>query len=300
MKFRSFNNLRVFNRVASHLSFTAAAVELNLTKGAVSYQMTHLEDDLGFKVFLRRKKGIELTEQGRLLLNASRQAYADLEKAISSIRKTDSQDITIGMSTYFASRWLSPRLMRFMAGHPDINLRIQPLIDLIDLSEVNIDVAIRWGKGNWNNPNETVEQIFSCPAMLSAGKSIYQLIVEKGIEATMNEVKVFHDRDGSKAWQDWFDKADFDYVARKNSLVIPDPNVRVQAVIDNQGVALNDALVNNEVSQGLIQLYSEVILDDYGYYLAYPEQALEQPAVQAFRDWIMWEASGRFEKLTNP
>ena len=189
MKFRSFDNLRIFNRVANHMSFTAAASELNLTKGAVSYQMTHLEDDLGFKVFHRRKKGIELTDQGRFLLAASRQAYADLEKTISNIRKTDSPDFTIGISTYFASRWLSPRLMRFMASHPDTNLRIQPLIDLIDLSEVNIDVAIRWGKGDWNNPDEQVECIFSCPAMLSAGKEIYQQIEEQGIEATINRVK---------------------------------------------------------------------------------------------------------------
>jgi len=101
MKFHSFNSLRIFNRVASHLSFTAAAEELNLTKGAVSYQMTHLEDDLGFKVFHRHKTGIELTEQRRLLLTASRQAYGELERTISDIRKTDSQDITIGMSTYF-------------------------------------------------------------------------------------------------------------------------------------------------------------------------------------------------------
>jgi len=290
MKFRSFDQLRVFNRVANHLSFTAAAAELNLTKGAVSYQMTHLEEDLGFKVFHRRKQGIELTEQGRLLLNASRQAYGDLEKAISSIRKTDIQDITIGMSTYFASRWLSPRLMRFMASHSDINLRIQPLIDLIDFSEVNIDVAIRWGRGDWNNPNEQVELIFSCPAMLSAGKAIYQQIEKQGIEATINSVKLFEDREGSHAWQDWFDKARIDIVVNKNSLVIPDPNVRVQAVIDNQGVAINDALVCNEVSQGVLHLYENIVLDDYGYYLVYPEQALERPAIRAFRDWVIEEA----------
>lgn len=292
MKFRSFDNLRVFNQVASHLSFTAAAVELNLTKGAVSYQMTHLEDDLGFKVFHRRKQGIELTEQGRLLLTASRQAYSDLEKAISNIRKSDSQDITIGMSTYFASRWLSPRLMRFMSSYPDVNLRIQPLIDLIDLSEVNIDVAIRWGKGDWQNKAEKVERIFSCPAMLSAGKAVYQQIKRDGIEATINSVKLFEDRDGSHAWQDWFDKAGLDYIAKKNSLVIPDPNVRVQAVIDNQGVAINDALVSNEVSQGVLHLYEGVVLEDYGYYLIYPEQALEQSAVRAFRDWVVGEAGG--------
>ncbi len=290
MKFRSFDQLRVFNRVASHLSFTAAATELNLTKGAVSYQMTHLEEDLGFKVFHRSKQGIELTEQGRLLLTASRQAYGDLERAISNIRKSDSQDITIGMSTYFASRWLSPRLMRFMATHPDINLRIQPLIDLIDLSEVNIDVAIRWGKGDWSNPNEQVEKIFSCPAMLSAGEIIFQKIKRQGIESTIQQVKRFDDRDGSHAWQDWFGKAGIEYVGKDNSLVIPDPNVRVQAVIDNQGVAINDALVVNEVSQGALHLYDDVVLEDYGYFLVYPEEALERSNVRAFRDWVVGEA----------
>ena len=292
MKFRSFDNLRVFNRVASHLSFTAAAGELNLTKGAVSYQMTHLEDDLGFKVFYRQKKGIELTEQGRLLLTASRQAYADLEKAISNIRKSDSLDITIGMSTYFASRWLSPRLMRFMGSYPEVNIRIQPLIDLSDLSEVNIDVAIRWGKGEWRNPSEKVERIFPFPAMLSAGTDIYRRILNEGIESTIRDVKLFQDREGSHAWQDWFDKAGVDYVAKKNSLVIPDPNVRVQAVIDNQGVAINDALVNNEISQGMLHLFEDIVLEDYGYYLVYPASAMERPAVSAFRKWILEEATG--------
>lgn len=204
MRFHSFDNLRVFIQVAKHQSFTAAATELNLTKGAVSYQINRLEDDLGFRIFDRRKKGITLTPQGQQLLAASMQAYSDLEKTIDNIRNADSQDITIGTSTYFASRWLSPRLMRFMADHPDINLRIQPLIDLIDLSEVNVDVAIRWGKGEWANPNEQVERIFSCPAMLSAGKAIYQQIENQGIEDTVNRVKLIDDRDGSYAWQDWF------------------------------------------------------------------------------------------------
>lgn len=291
MRFRSFDGLRIFVMVARHSSFTAASSELNLTKGAVSYQINQLESELGFKVFDRQKKGIVLTEQGRMILRVAQEAFNDMESQIRRIRKNTENDITIGMSTYFASRWLSSRLMRFMASYPDINLRIQPLIDLIDISEVNIDVAIRWGKGDWNINGEKLELIFSCPAMLSVGKAIHQQIKREGIEAAVNQVKFFNDRDGSRAWQDWCDKAGIDYIARHNSLVIPDPNVRVQAVIDNQGVAINDALVSNEVSKGLIHLYEDVQLADYGYYLVYPERALEQPAVRAFRDWIMGEGA---------
>ena len=65
----------------------------------------------------------------------------------------------------------------------------------------------------------------------------------------------------------------------------------VQAVVDNRGVAINDALVSNEVSQGVVHLYEDVVPEDYGYYLVYPAQALEQPGVRVFRDWIMQEAA---------
>ncbi len=55
---------------------------------------------------------------------------------------------------------------------------------------------------------------------------------------------------------------------------------------------INDAMVGNEVSQGVLHLYEDVVREDYGYYLVYPEQALEQPAVRAFRDWVIGEADG--------
>ncbi len=291
MRFRSFDGLRTFIQVAKHLSFTAASNELNLTKGAVSYQINRLESELGFKVFERQKKGIEITHQGRKLLQIAQSAFDDLERGIEDIRRAESSDITIGMSTYFASRWLSPRLMNFMAAHSEIGLRIQPLIDLTDLRKVDIDMAIRWGKGDWQGSDNNIELIFACPAILSAGETIFQRIQSDGIEAVVTSATLLNDRDGSLAWQDWFKAAGLDSVAGKNNLVIPDPNVRVQAVIDNQGIALNDRLVKNEVDQGVIKQYDEVTLDDYGYYLVYPHGALEQPALRLFRDWIMHAAA---------
>lgn len=64
---------------------------------------------------------------------------------------------------------------------------------------------------------------------------------------------------------------------------------------DNQGVAINDALVSNEVSQGVLHLYENVVLEDYGYCLVYPESALERLEVRAFQDWIFDET----EKLNS-
>ena len=75
------------------------------------------------------------------------------------------------------------------------------------------------------------------------------------------------------------------------TLVIPDPSVRVQAVIDGQAIALNDALVSPELSDGRLFKFSDIRLENYGYHLAYASGALDQPALRAFRDWIQNEAA---------
>lgn len=289
MHFRSYDKLRLFDAVARRLSFTEAAGELNLTKGAVSYQIKRLEAELGFEIFARRHRGITLTEKGATLWHASQAAFRDLDRAIAGLREADPARITIGMATYFASRWLSPRLMTFMADHPGIGLRLQPLIDLIDLEAAGIDMAIRWGRGDWTDLE--IERLFPCPAKPVAGASVAKQIEDLGIEAALPSLTLLQDRDGSQAWLDWHKAAGLPYRPARDDLVIADPNVRVQAVIDGQGVALYDSLVAAELSAGQLIQVSAVELSDYGYYLAYPKGALDKPALKAFRDWIMMEAN---------
>ncbi len=289
MAFRSYDALAVFHVVARRLSFSAAAEDLNLTKGAVSYRIARLEADLGFPVFARRPRGVALTAKGERLRQASQTAFRDLEREIAMLRDEGTGRITIGMATYFASRWLSPRLMTFISSHPRIALRLQPLIDLIDLAARDIDMAIRWGKGDWTDLE--IERLLPCSAFPTAGAAIAARVAEAGLEAALPDLPLLHDRDGSQAWQDWHRAAGLVYRPRRDGLVIPDPNVRVQAVIDGQGVALYDRLVADELAAGRLFQISAVELSDYGYYLAYPRGALGAPALKAFRDWILTEAN---------
>ncbi len=291
MYFRSYDSLRLFDIVAHHLSFTAAADKLNLTKGAVSYQMKSLESQLGFPVFERRHRGIALTDKGKKLWHASQVAFRDLDREIASLREEGPGRITIGMATYFASRWLSPRLMTFTNGHPRIGLRLQPLIDLIDFRSQNIDMAIRWGKGDWRDME--IETLLPCPTFPTAGPEIAAQIAEKGLAQTLPDISLLHDQDGSEAWRDWHEAAELPNRAMRDELVIPDPNVRVQAVIDGQGIALYDSLVTAELEEGRLHKVSSVELCNYGYYLAYPKGALDMPELRMFRDWILAEAGLR-------
>ncbi|MEM7562107.1 MAG: LysR substrate-binding domain-containing protein [Pseudomonadota bacterium] len=290
MRFRHYDQLRRFCLIARYSSFTEAAAALNLTKGAVSYQIDQLEEALGFALFHRDKTGISLTRQGQALLPSVINAFADIENEITQLRQQDRSAITIGMATYFASRWLSPRLMHFITAHPEIGLRIQPLIDLTDLRSNDLDMAIRWGKGDWPDDDLICERIFNCPAVLSSSIEIGKAIESRGIEAVINECDLLHDGDGSAAWQDWFEVAGLEYAPRSSGLIIPDPNVRVQAVIDGQGIALYDRLLNDEVAGKKLYQYKQVALEDYGYYLVHPKQSMTDSAISVFRDWIMQQA----------
>ena len=290
MRLRQYDNLRSCVVVARHLNMGNAARELNLSKGAVSYQVRQLEAELGFSVFSRSRRNLVLTEQGADLMQLCARLFDGVERRVVELRQQDRQRITIGMATYFASRWLSPRLMHFITDYAEIGLRIQPLVDLIDLRRNELDLAVRWGKGGWHDADYEIELIFACPAMLTTSAEIGKRIEAEGLEPTISSQILLHDRDGSAAWSDWFAAAQIEWSGGSDNLVIPDPNVRVQAVIDGQGIALYDRLVEDEVAAGRLYQYRPVSLADYGYYLVYPRAPEPGSAIKTFRDWIMREA----------
>ncbi len=198
MKFRYYNNLRTLNIIARHGSFSSAAEELNLTKGAISHQIKQLEEELGFEVFKRLPRGIELTSHGQELLATSRTAFENIEQRIGELRNENTNTLTIGVTTYFASRWLSPRLMDFMRSHPGIRIRIQPMVNLFDLQNQGVDLAIRWGNGNWSDVK--IEKLFPCPTWPCGDEAAYEKVQEQGIEEAFKDFTLLKDRDGSDAW----------------------------------------------------------------------------------------------------
>ena len=281
MRLRNYDKLRNFCLVAQYDSFTRAAEKLNLTKGAVSQQIEQLEAELGFRLFERGQRGIRLTMNGHKLLRVASLAFESVEQEVGYLRRRDRVSLTIGMATYFASHWLSPRLMHFVSRHPGIGLRIQPTTDLLDLRANDLDMAIRWGKGDWNDRGMAIEPIFEAPASLTANPDLGTRIEADGIAGVIAEVNLLHDTDDSQAWAEWHAAAGLKMRPGPNDLVIPDPNVRLQAVIDGQGVGLYDALIDAEIEAGKLYRYRPVELADYGYYLVYPAE---------FRAWIMLEA----------
>ena len=284
IRYRHHDTLRLFVEVAQHLSFSDAAEVLHLTKGAISYQIKTLEDDLGFKVFVRSTRGVILTNEGHQLLKATRSHFLSIETKLEEFKEPRTQSLTVGMSSYFASRWLSPRLMNFMQLHPEIQLRIQPKTQLFDLDRQGVDIAIRWGNGDWNDVEVLPFQ--TMPAWPVGNPDIAQKVKSIGLERAFSELTLLRDHDDSTAWSDWLTAAGLPHQTRKDTLIIPDPNVRVQAVIDGQGIALNDHLISQEIEDGKLVRLSDVELSSYGYFLARPTSGCNAKSVVAFVQWL--------------
>jgi DNA-binding transcriptional LysR family regulator len=284
ISFKHHDTLRLFVEVSQHGSFSDAGKALHMTKGAISYQIKTLEADLALMLFKRNPRGVELTREGRQLLNASLAHYREIEVALARLKGAGVQSLTVGMSSYFASRWLSPRLMTFMQMYPNIQLRIQPMTQLFDLERQGVDLAIRWGNGDWDDAD--IEPFMPMPAWPTGNRDAAQRVQQVGLERAFSQFTLLRDHDDSDAWSNWFDVASLPQQTGNDTLIIPDPNVRVQAVIDGQGIALNDALVARELEEGQLVRLCEIELASYGYFLAKPHTQNRAKSVDAFANWL--------------
>jgi len=282
--FRHHDTLRLFVEIARYPSFSAAADALNMTKGAISYQIKTLESDLGVALFQRGSRGVQLSGQGRLLLAACQAPFQKIESALLAFRGMSSRTLVVGVSSYFAARWLSPRLMSFMQAHPDIQLRLQPMIRLFELEAQGVDIAIRWGNGKWRDAD--IAGFMPMPAF-PVGNAAARVAVDRvGLQQAIRSFTLLRDHDDSNAWTGWLSVARLPPQIRRDALIVPDPNVRVQAVIDGQGIALMDELVRSELDDAALFRLSDVELSDYGYFLARPPAPAPTDTVDVFIDWI--------------
>ena len=150
------NALRAFEASARHLSFTKAGLELRVSQAAVSQQVKILETNLGVQLFRRLTRGLALTEEGEALLPAVSDAFGRISEALERFENGRLREtVTVGVVGTFASGWLLPRLEKFGAAHPQIDLRIFANNNRVDLAGEGLDYAIRFGDGAWHGTDAT-------------------------------------------------------------------------------------------------------------------------------------------------
>jgi len=290
------NALRAFEAAARHLSFTKAAAELHVTQAAISHQIRTLEEHLGVPLFQRRNKAVLLTEAGQLCLPGVRDGFARLAEAVDSVRQLEATNIlSVSTPPSFAAKWLVPRLERFRSANPDIEVRIDASTQLVDFTRETIDVAIRYGAGNY--PGLTTEPLFETQAFPVCGPRL-----RKGPHAlrTPQDLKwhtLLHTdwlaRGDEPDWRMWLLAAGVPDVDWTRGPQFNDGAVAIQAAIEGQGVALGRSLlVAADLKAGrLVRPFELSVAGPFRYYLVYPPAALKRNRVAVFRDWVRAEAS---------
>jgi LysR family glycine cleavage system transcriptional activator len=143
--------LKAFESAARTLSFAAAAAELNMSTGAISYQIRALEAHLGFALFARTARGIKLTSLGMAYMPSVRKAFDDLaESTVGLFGGTERVKVTVHAPASFAALWLVKQLPIFMTLNPRIDIRMSSLVWDNPVPDEAADLEIRYGAGYWD------------------------------------------------------------------------------------------------------------------------------------------------------
>jgi LysR family glycine cleavage system transcriptional activator len=281
------NSLKSFEAAGRLLSFTEAARELSVTQAAVSHQIKVIEDFLGVALFDRYPRRLTLTEQGRVLLPEVIEAFDRVAQAVAAInREQYSNVLSVRLAPSFAAKWLSPRLKYFWLQYPEIDLRLYHAHDAVDFEREEIDIAVTYGKGDW--PGVAVDKLLSLdffpvcsPAFLHNDKPLNDI-------GNLRYYALLHDAN-YECWRDWLELAEIDDIEANRGTVIDDTNVLIQAAIDGQGIALGSTtFVEDLLESGrLVKPFDISLENEFAYYVVYPETHLKNPAVRAFKEWLL-------------
>ena len=289
----SLNALRAFEAAGRLLSFKAAAEELNVSPSAIGHLISGLEAALGSKLFRRLNRTVELTREGDLLLPGLTAGFRRLTNTVSDFRRRDREiPLVVSVEPSFATKWLMPRLENFRALHPDITIRIDPTHALADLQSGDVDIAIRFGSGDF--PDLSVDTLYPNQEIIAVcGPELRRgtLPLEKP-EDLARHTLIHRPSEPSRynlSWDRWFKAAGLDDVRQKTALVVGYEDFAVLAAIQGQGVTLATSLLAaDDLAAGrLVKLFDVSYRTRFGYYLVGTEEKLQHPNVAAFREWIL-------------
>ncbi|MEQ8803470.1 MAG: LysR family transcriptional regulator, partial [Haliea sp.] len=141
--------LACFHAVASSGSVTRASEQLNMTQGAVSRQLSSLEDQLGVRLFLRQRQRLQLTEAGRQYAERVGDILERLQRATEQLHSLGKHSLKVGVEPALASSWLIPHLEEFYRAHPLIDLQLITDLDKLHPLSTHCDLALLYGDGQW-------------------------------------------------------------------------------------------------------------------------------------------------------
>ena len=291
----SARTLAVFEAAGRLLNFSAAAREVGISQAAVSKQVQALEAEFGAKLFVRSNRGLTLTSRGNRLHQAVTTGLGHIRDALEELKpRYEDGRITITTTIALASIWLMPRIAKFRAVHPSIDLRVIATDELLDLVGEGIDVGLRYGVGGW--PGTTYEMLFTIelfpvcsPAYLARSGRLAG--IADLADATLLHLEEPNSEDAD--WKVWLKAVGAGAAETRGGLRFNNYPLLMQAAANGHGVALGwghviDDLLGNGTLVRCLPVTHKL---EPAFFLVRPSALKTRPEVDQFAAWMIEETA---------
>lgn len=278
----SLASLRAFEATARLSSFSKAARELNVTHAAIAQHVRSLENYFAETLVMRRGRGMVVTEKGATLADSLKVGFLAIAEGVEALRQlSDGRPLNISLTPAFAANWLMPRIGAFWAEHPQITVNLNPSVHSVDLAQDGIDMAIRFGRGNWQGLHSEAltngDHVVVARPDLVKGRIIHSLKDVVDIpwvfEGHMMESKAMIENEGID-------------LTGANITIFNTNELVLSAVRAGLGMSAHPlALVEKEIEAGNLANICSLKDDGLGYYMV-TRKGRVTPALLQFQKWL--------------
>jgi LysR family glycine cleavage system transcriptional activator len=266
---------------------------LHITASAVSHRITGLERTLGSKLFERGPRGVVLSPAGTALAATTGHAFGDLARALAR-QSAGSRRLRVSAVPIFASHWLLPRLGQFLSAHPEIELQVEASMRMADMQAGLIDVALRYGDGQW--PDVSAEKVLELSAVPVAAPVLVRRL-KLSAPADLPRAPLIRVSPFGASWTEWAAGAGLDparFERRKDEpkgLQLDGMGAALRAATHGLGVALAfDPVIDSEVRSGALVRVGPGVPTRGQIWLVCRPRERNLPAIRALRRWLLVES----------
>jgi len=293
LKFPPFAPLKAFYAAAEASEsgrLRAAAELLGLTESAVSHQVKRLEEFLGLALFERHGRELRLTPAGARFHHAIRPALATIQAATEDVTAAPRRRrVTITSPTSIAAFWLIPRMARLQQRHPSIDLQLVATNRVCDLAREQIDLAIRYGKGEW--PGLDVRPLMPELYFPVASAAFLERHAGRDPSELLKTSRIISNALHPDEWVEWCGAHRLQPPRTSNMITLSSAELVVPALLDGVGIGMGRRpIIDPLLKDGrLVPLFRDRAIGKAAYFLV-RARAEASGAARKVADWLVEEA----------